>query len=299
MDRLTKIDGIARKTAEALYQIGIHNYADLVRYLSQHTTHQVSAALQEHGVNRPPAFIDQATWVRQAREFGELENAVPTSSEEETEPAEMPEEVPPSGHSREHDALFTVSFDMATNGDREPVLRTTVCDSTNGDQEAVFQGNDMAPWVNWILERAHLPAVVEHIATQAEGVSSPVPLEPGDTLLEITDAQLSVVRPTGASWKKRLKAEIRFQLSGAGAETLASQGSPFRIEGYTVNIESGVSELVASGRSQLEPHVFEYVGQQEFGIPDVGRYEFHSIVLMLPPIKMAAYHRGPTMRVVP
>jgi hypothetical protein len=299
MDRLTKIDGIARKTAEALYQIGIHSYADLVQYLSQHTTHQVSAALQDHGVDRPPAFINQATWIRQATEFGELENTAPASSEKETEPTEKPEEVPLSRHSQEHDAVFTVSFDMATDGDREPVLRTTVCDSTNGDQEGVFQGNDMAPWVNWMLERAHLPAAVEHIATQAEAVSSPVPLEPGDTLLNITNVQLSVVRSTGDSRKKRLKAEISFQLSGAGAETLASKGSPFRIEGYTVDVESGISELVASDRSQLEPHVFEYVGQQEFGIPDVGRYEFHSIVLLLPPGKVAAYHQGPTMRVVP
>jgi hypothetical protein len=301
MERLTKIDGIARKTAEALYQIGIHSYADLVQYLSQHTTHQVSAALQDHGVNRPPAFIDQATWVRQAREFGELENTAPTSSEEEMEPAEKPEDVPLSRNSPEHDAVFTVSFDVTTGGDREPGLRTTVCDSANGDQEQVFQGRDTAPWVNWILQRAHLPVAVEEIATAVETKTaiSPAPLEPNGTRLEIGDVRLSIVKPSTGSPEKRLRAKIGFQLSGTDAETLASKSIPFRIEGYTVDIESGVSELVASDRSQLEPHVFEYVGKQEFGIPDVGRYEFHSIVILLPPGELAAYHRGPTMRVVP
>jgi hypothetical protein len=110
---------------------------------------------------------------------------------------------------------------------------------------------------------------------------------------------LSVMGPTVDGLEKKLKAEVSFQLSGSSAETLASRGTPFRIEGYTVDIESGVSELVASEQSQLEPQVFEYVGQQEFGIPDVGRYEFHSIVLLLPPGKTATYRCGPTIRVVP
>ena len=80
---------------------------------------------------------------------------------------------------------------------------------------------------------------------------------------------------------------------------LASRGLPLRIEGYTLDVESGVSELVASSKSQLEPQVIPDTGRQEFGLPEVGRYEFHSIVLLLPPGRMAAYYRGPTMRIVP
>jgi len=301
IDRLTKIDGIAGKTAEALYEIGVHTYADLDQYLSRRTAQQISAALEEHGVNRPPAFIDQATWAKQARELGELENTAPTPPEEETEPTAQPAETPSSRDSQEPEAMFTVSFDVAPDGDREPVLRTTVCDRANGEQKGVFQGSDTAPWVNWILERAHLPVAVEPIATkvEAEAVTSPGPVEPNGARIEIGDVHLSVVEPAADGSETRLKAEINFQLSGTGAETMASRGVPFRIEGYTVDIESGVSELVASGRSQLLPQVTNYVGQHEFGIPDVGHYEYHSIVLLLPPIGMAAYHRGPTVRVIP
>jgi len=299
IDRLTKIDGIGMKIAEAMYEIGVHSYADLAQYLSQHTAQQISAALKEHGVNRPPAFVDPARWAKQARAFGELENTVFTPLEEETEPVAKPEETPSDRDSREHDAMFTVSFDVTTDGGREPVLRTTVCDRTNGGQEGVFEGSDTAPWINWMLERAHLPVAEERIAAQTEAVSSPVPLEPGDAQLEIGDVQLSVMGPNADGPEKRLKAEISFQLSGSDAETLVSQGIPFRIEGYTVDIESGVSEPVVSDQSQLAPEVFEYSSRQEFGIPDVGRYEFYSIVLLLPPGEMAAYHRGPIMRVIP
>lgn len=310
INQLTEINGIARKTAEAMYAIGVHCYADLTGYLSQHTAQEVSAALKEHGVNRPPAFIDKETWTRQAEVFSQLEDAATTPPEEETEPAKNSEEAAPSPESREHDALFTVSFDVVRDEDGEPVLHTTVYDEKNAGKEEVFQGSDTASWVNWILERANLPFAVEDIATQAEmtgepppteteAAAPPVPVELCDAQLEIGDVQLSVLGPTSDVPEKRLKAEINFQLSGADAETLASKGIPFRIEGYAVDIESGVSELVTSDRSQLEPQVFEYRGQQNFGIPDVGRYEFHSIVLLLPPGKMAAYHRGPTMRVVP
>lgn len=299
INRLTEINGIRRKTAEALYQIGIHSYADLVQYLSQRTAREVSAALRDHGVNRPPAFIDSAAWARQARELGALEDTAPALPEQGTTPAEKPKGAPSSRDSGKHDAVFSVSFDLATDGDREPVLHTTVCDGTNGGQARVFEGSDTAPWVDWILERAHLPVDVKHIATGTEAVSSPAPVEPGEARLEIGDVQLSIIEPTNDGSEKRLKAEISFQLSGAGAETLASRQIPFRIEGYTLDAESGVLEMVASERSQLVPQVFEYFGRQEFGIPDVGRYEFHNVVLLLPPGEIAAYHRGPTMQVVP
>ena len=42
INRLAKVDGIARKTAEAMYDIGIHTCEDLARYLHHHTAEEVS-----------------------------------------------------------------------------------------------------------------------------------------------------------------------------------------------------------------------------------------------------------------
>jgi hypothetical protein len=310
MDRLTKIDGIAEKTAEALYEIGIHSYADLAQYLSQHTAQEVSEALKEQGVNRPPALIDKETLTRQAEVFSQPENNPTTPPEGETEPVEKPEEAPSIPELREHDAVFTLSFDVARDEDGQPALQTTICDERNAGKKEVFQGSDPAPWVNWILERADLPVAGEHIPVQARVTGEPslteteafvptVPVEPQDAQLKIGSVEVSVVGPASDVPEKRLKAEINFRLSGAEAQTLASQGIPFRIEVYTVDLGSGVLELVASDQSQLESEMFEYRDQQKFAIPDVGRYEFHSRVLLLPPGEMVAYYRGPTIRVVP
>jgi hypothetical protein len=310
IDKLITIDGIAEKTAAAMYEIGVHGYADLAQYLNQHTAQEVSEALTEHGLNRPPALIDKESWTRQAELFSQSENAAPTLPEGETEPAQKPEETPFSPESWEHDAMFAVSFDVVRDEDGQPVLRTTVSDEKNADQEEVFQGSDLTAWVNWISERADLPIAVQYIPEQAEvtGESPPTgteaavpsaPTEPYDALLKIDEVEVSVVGPSSAVPENRLRAEINFQLSGSDAETLTSQRIPFRIEGYTVDVDSGVSELVGSSLSRLEPQVFGYRGQQEFAIPDVGRYEFYNIVLLLPPGEMVAYHRGPTIRVVP
>jgi hypothetical protein len=298
IEQLTKIDGIARKTAEAVYEIGVHSYADLAQYSSQHTAQQISAALREHGVKRPPTFIDPTTWARQARAFGELENAAPAPSvEARTSPAK-PQEAPSSHDSPAHDAEFTVFFDMKADDGRESTVRTTVFDRANGTQERVFQGNDTGPWVSWMLERANLPVTMQRVTEQAEISSLLVPAELSDARIEICDVELSVLWPTTDHPKKRLEATVSFCLSGSDAETLVSREIPFRIEGYTVDLESGVSEQVTFEQSQLEPEVFEYVGRQAFAIPGLGRYEFCSIVLLLPPAMTAIYYRGPTIEIV-
>jgi nucleotidyltransferase/DNA polymerase involved in DNA repair len=390
ISKLAKIDGIAQKTAEALVELDIHGYADLIQYLSRHTARKISAALKEHGVNRPPAFIDQETWIRQAERFSQLadtgqldtsesmeiegiaektveatvefdihsyaelieyldqriarevsaaltshglnrppglinqqrsagqadlfsqsEDTPTTPSEEETEPTKHSREALPSPEPREHDALFTVSFDVARDEDGEPALRTTVYDESDAGKGEIFRGNGTTPWVNWMLERANLPFAVEYMAGQDEITREPPPTETEaaaappvpnglcDAQLEIGDIQLSEHEPTPEYPGKRLEAEIRFQVSGADAERLTSQSLPYRIEGHTVNLESGASKLVAFRRSQLEPQVFEYRSQERFDTPEVGHYEFHCIVLLLPPVELAAYHRGPTMQVVP
>jgi hypothetical protein len=244
INRLAAIDGIAKKTAEALYAIGVRGYADLVQYLSQHTAEEVSAALKEHGVNRPAGFINRETWIRQAELFSQVETVVPTEPQEETAPMETPQDVP----------------------------------SSRTSQEEVLRDPD---------------------PIQTGGAAPITPEAPNDVQLEISDVHLTATGPTSDVPEKQLRAEIRFQLTSSAAEALASQGIPFRIEAYTLDVESGDLKLVASDRSQLTPQVFEYVVQQEFSMPDVGRYEFYSIVLLLPPGKVATYHCGPIFRIVP
>lgn len=95
-------------------------------------------------------------------------------------------------------------------------------------------------------------------------------------------------------------AEIRFQISGTRVKILAADRIPYQIEVQTVNLESDASNLVASEQSHLQPEVFEYTSQQEFPIPDPGRYELQSSIVLMPPSgKISAFYRGSTFRVIP
>lgn len=308
--KLAQITGIARKTAQAMYEIGIHSFADLIAYLSQHTAEEFSAALKEHGVNRRPGLIDREMWIKQAEMLSQLEKTTPTLPKGEAEPEEKPKESPSGREPREHDAVFTVSFDIAKDDAGELVLSITVYNESNGGEEAIFQGTDAAPWVNWILERANLPFIMKPITSQIEVSEEPPPVEaqaavqrtPGeqyDVLLEISDVQLSVIGPTLRQPEKRLKAAIDIKLSGSDAERLTLQSIPFRTEIYTIELHNGFPRHVWSREDQFKPHMFRYSYKLEFAMPVVGRYEFHSLVRLLPSGELRAYHRGPTMRVTP
>ena len=52
INRLTRVKGIAHKTAEAFYEMGIHDYAELASYSSQRSAQQVSADI-----------ISELTWI--------------------------------------------------------------------------------------------------------------------------------------------------------------------------------------------------------------------------------------------
>jgi hypothetical protein len=167
---------------------------------------------------------------------------------------------------------------------------------------------ETAPWVNWVLEQAKLP--IELTPTVTEVPPEPKPAEteiaapsavetPYDAQLEIIEVQVTEIKPSPDVPDKRLKAAVRFRVAGSEAETVAAKCIPFRIEHHTVDLESGASGLVASEDNELQPRVFEYTSEQSFPIPEVGRYELHTIVLLLPPGEMMTYHRGLTIKVVP
>ncbi|UCC54124.1 MAG: hypothetical protein JSV68_09150, partial [Anaerolineaceae bacterium] len=121
ISKLEKIHGISKKTAEAMYEIGIRSYTDLAKYLNDHTPEEISEKLKEHGVKRPPGQIDK-DWIKKAEKLSRNE------------------------------ALFTVYFDVLDEND-QPVQYTTVYDERNGGEDKDFEGSKTSQWVNWIVDR--------------------------------------------------------------------------------------------------------------------------------------------------
>jgi len=310
-DNLEEIEGIGPGYAKALNKIGIYRFADFLPY---NTPEKLQQALEEAGEKIPLWKIKKFDWLGQARDkvLPQQTNTEHASPQKATEAAQEPQYPSPKEEWEQY-AGFNLYFEFRTDEHGQQEWRTLVFksldpDSFNGREE--FPGIEPVPWVNWILEQADLPITTEPIPTETEVAREPTPPEtedavppapvtPYDAGIEILDVQLSEIGPSSGVPEKRLMAEVRFKVSGPEAETLTAERIPFRSEVHTVALEGGASNLVASGLSQLQPQVFEYTSQQEFPIPELGRHELHSIVLLLPPDEMMASHRGPTFKVVP
>lgn len=308
--KLTKINGIATKTAQAMYEVGIRSYADLIEYLEQHTDQEFSTALKEHGVNRRPGLINREMWIKQAEMLERSEKNTIPSHYEVVQAEEAAKASQSSRKEKEHDAMFTVSFDTTINDAGERVLSTTVYNESNGGEEFVFQGTDTALWVDWILERANLPFVMTSGALKNKisqemhpgEAKVPMPAIPGelkDFVLEIDDVQVSVTNSELPASNTRLRAEINIKLSGSDAERLTEQAIAFRTEMYLLNLDNGFPAQVGSSEDQFKPHNFRYSYQFEVTMPAVGRYELHSTVHLLPLGELKAYHQGPILKVTP
>jgi hypothetical protein len=306
INQLTKIGGISRKTAEAFYEMGIHSYADLAEYLRQHTAEEVSQALKEHRLNRPPGLINIQKLTLQAELFSRAEKNTPASLAEEPQPTRNLEETPPYHEPRDHDAIFTVLFDVIKDEDGEQVVQTTVYDEKDSGKEQAFLGNDTSQWVNWMLERANLagltpglPAGLEQLATEvpvpveAETAKPGIPAEPYRAQLTISSLQLTPIKASASVSGKKLKAELSFRLSGADAPMLTSYAVPYRIFLYTIEYGKGTPAQAASLDGQLKPRQFEYAHRLEFAEPEAGRYDFHCVVRLPPSGKLMGYFQGP------
>jgi predicted flap endonuclease-1-like 5' DNA nuclease len=292
-DDFQQIKGIGQAVAQALNNVGIHHYTDLVKF----TPDSLGDLLKAEIPSISPKRIEREDWIEQARVLIQPTVIERASPQENAEAAKGSSKASPPKKPPQY-AGFTVFFDRMTDEHGKQVWQTRVYHDESGE-ETSFPGVETSLWVNWMLKQANLATSARPNSTDTKGLAPPTPVTPYDATIGILAVQVSKVRPSSAVPESRLVAEVHFQISGTEAEMLTAMRMPYRIEVHTVDLESGASKLVASEESHLRPGVVKYRSQQRFRIPDLGRYELHSIALLLPPGDMMAYCQGPTLKVIP
>jgi hypothetical protein len=304
-DDLQQITGIGPGYAEALNKIGIYHFADFLQY---ETSEELRQALMEVGVSIPIWKITRSDWLGQAKAKVKAYETAREAAQEKHK-AGNPTHEPGQDLSQRWTqfAGFNLYFEYRTGEDGEREWQTRVYkslepDNFNGKKE--FSGVDPASWVEWILAEAKLPvdagAPPVEITIEKTG-PTPVPVATPTAAvgMEILDVQITQLPPSSSFPEKQLDAKVQFRLFGDEAELLTADRPPFRVEVHAVEMESKLSKLVASGQSLLQPDLTEYTSHQTFPFPELGRYELHSLVILLPPAEMMTYHRGPTISIVP
>jgi hypothetical protein len=275
---LLAINGIGDKTARILPKIGISNCAELAQYLAQHTAEELSELLAGRGVHVGPKKIENEDWLGQAREQVGQASAEPAPGQRNAEATEEWE--PTSNHPVQHvdRAVFTVDFER--EGDD---WKVTTYDEREPDPRKAHHEAGLAPseWANWILMQMGLAP------PEAEAGSQP----------EI-EIEILAVQPSEAERSKKLAAEVRFKVSGPQMDKAAAR-TPFWIYLHTVDVVSKEANVAASQRGELEPEKSLYNVRLEFPIPELGRYELHTLVLLPLRIRTMALYPASTLQVVP
>ena len=312
-DDLTIINGIGPSGAEALKKIGIRSFADLARYSSQSLSLEL---LKGADVKISSKKIEQQDWIGQAKALTHSSNLEPPDIDE----PQVDEDTESPSSSWHQQAGFSLFFDHSDEVPEKEAWRTRVYHEETGE-ETEFLTMDTTTWVNWIMDQAKLPLPEQSNAVDEISETGPTPVQtpqterlqapaPGELSqleseaddiidFEIQDVTVSVSKPSTGMPEKRIMVAVDFRLAGADAKYMLAERVPYRVEIHTVNLQSKDLSLVASERSYLRPDVFEYHSLQTFSIPEEGRYELYSLVILLPPVGKMSYFCGPIFKIVP
>jgi hypothetical protein len=311
-DDLTIINGIGPSGAEALRKIGIRSFADLARYSPQSLSVEL---IDGADFKISSKKIEHQNWIGQANALTHSSSLEPPDIDEQEE-----EEGDSPSSSWHQQAGFSLFFDHSDEAPEAEAWRTRVYHDETGEVTE-FLTVDTTTWVNWILDQVKLPLPGQSIATrkisemdtipietpQAKQLQAPTPDElsqpqtEADDMVhfEIQEVTVSVSQPSTGMPEKRIMVAVDFRLAGSGAKYMLDEQVPYRVEIHTVNLQNKDLSLVTSERGHLQPGVYEYRSLQNFSIPELGRYELNSMVILLPPIGKMSYFCGPIFKVVP
>jgi hypothetical protein len=198
---------------------------------------------------------------------------------------------------------FMLFFDGCTDRSGRSDWLVRIYDAASGE-ETLLAPPERDRWADWIMQRVRLPAAVKlTVSATAHALAADSSGNPGKrraasrkdpARIEVLDVRYAQGVPD-----THPRTEICFRLSGADAESLTNARVQYRIETYALDLEKRAPALLAATEGHLKPQIFEYTDHQALTLPDLGRYELHSLVLLLPPADQIACHRGPVLNVVP
>lgn len=153
--KLQEIKGIGISYAKVLYKAGIRSFQDFSQYSSAQDLQQMIA--EKTGIHIPVVKIEKEKWLGQAKIKAEGKGISSDSGilRQDKHAQDIVLKVNWPQH-----AGFSIFFDCKNNIGNGDEWRARTYHDESGD-EGFFEGVAMAPWIDWILERANLPIQAE------------------------------------------------------------------------------------------------------------------------------------------
>ena len=193
----------------------------------------------------------------------------------------------PSTVQQERPQVLPTSFVVRLTVDEEGQVRTEI-EHTKTDKKDTFPG----------LDGQRLVAFMEKRITPPDTVEPSITSEP----LEIFDVRVTREESADATALKLDRHEtfwvnLRFQLGGEGAPSVAAQESSYQVEVLASDVISGSSTLLTTKEGKLAREKLEYPVQfQASGLP-AGLYRLLTLVKVQGETRMFGHHEGPVIRV--
>jgi hypothetical protein len=292
-DPLRAIGDIGAEYAKALHQIGIHQPSDLLRYTPEQLAREL---LEKAGKKVNLSRIRSKDWLGQARRLVEAQSSgldaevsagpLEISSPARIEMAQAEGSKPAEWHER---GMFTIKFLSREDPTVKQRWQILVYDEGGPGPEVPFEGLDGAPWSQWIIDRMKLDvaaeeeiqAISELPAAEQEitPIYTPVSQAQNPGVLEFAFNSVDVNR-SAEDPENRLEVQAGFHLMGDGIDEVTRNRTQYRISFHLINLEFQTFSPISSIRGRLEPGLEAYQVRETFPIPEPGKYELHTTLIL-------------------
>jgi hypothetical protein len=300
-DDFQKIKGIGRAIADILTSLGIHSFSELASYSPESLTRLLKDRL-------PPIALLRAKpeeWIRQARELASERAESTLEGEGDTAGASKQ---PPHRDWGEI-ADFFVSFGYQIDPGGATHLATRGHHS-QADELKQWDGIAARELLTWMLAQAGLPAqeepvweteVAQHFIEERDERASTELETQEANLLEFSNLWVSEVKMPapvrGAAHPGYLRVEGELSFAGPASERYASEQLGYAIDIYLVDTVTNRSKLAGNQSARLVSGQLRYHIEQDFAIPEEGRYQLYLIASLLSPAAVATQVQGPIIQV--
>jgi hypothetical protein len=302
-DDFQKIKGIGRTIASILTGLGVLSFSELASYSPESLTEMLKDKL-------PPIALLRARpeeWIRQARELANEQAQADSTQERAVNTARG------GSHTPRRDwreiADFFVSFGYQVDPSGAAHLATRIHHYQTDDLK-LWDGIAAGELLTWMRDQAGLYDQEEpgwreegpQLLFEGPAEWASMELQTEEPIqLEFSNLWVSeVTMPTpirGAAHPGYLRVEGKLSLAGPARERYFGEQLEYTIDIYLVDTKTNGTMLAGSQTARLDPGQLQSHVEQDFPIPEEGRYQLYLIASLLTPAETAAQVQGPIILV--
>ena len=294
-NNLREIKGIGDKTEQALHDIGVFRYADLIGY----TPKSLARALKKAGYAISAKQIENGDWIGKAAIFANQRRSTRQPDGEQAPTAVSPTDAEWIEH-----ATVTVTYKFIDTG-QGPQWKTEIYHEQSG-RNPELAGQQTTAVLRFIEEEVGVTET-ETAVDQAfpappvpadDDSDIPIPAAPITAAIDLQSTHIHYLS-TQVDGKHQFTVDLAFGLQGEHQTQMMDQQARYQIELRCWEMETHkMSTAHLHGPFTLQPDEPTQTHSLPFSIPGPGHYELQARFLFADPFPLTVFQSVDTLRAV-